>query len=127
MKWTKLKLSEDHSLGLSRFEMPWMSSCLTEHGEARLLIKYLGPDKRTVSWHSADDSSRVTYQRHPLKVMEVVVPESASDSNRAKFMKVFEVFLMREFGDRPQDAKSYSRIFEEVVKRSADELASSSG
>lgn len=127
MRWTKLNIDEDHSLGLSRFELPWMAASSEKAGEKCLVIKYLGAEGRTSAWSSDDNSAKVFFQKSPLKVTKVVVRKDRGSAGQNEVVHVVKSFLGRELKDRPDDARKYFKIFTEVVRRSVveDEAAAS--
>ena len=119
MKWTKLNIEEDHSLGLSRFELPWMAASSEDSGRTCLEIKYLGAEGRTQAWSSDDNSAKVYFQKAPLKVTKVVIQKGRGATAKNEVVQVVKSFLGRELKNRPEDARKYVKILTEVVRMSA--------
>lgn len=122
MRWIKLNITDDHDLGLSTFELPWMAAVPDSAPPGKdtwsLLIKYLGSEGRLCEWKSMDRRAKVLYQRDPLKVVFLEMSPSPCANERDDAVQVLRQFLRGQFADRPEDASKYLEILKDVFDKS---------
>jgi hypothetical protein len=116
VKWTKFKSVDDHDLGLSMFEMPWLGA-LERHGDkASFVIKYLGAQGSRRRWDRRQDGAYVLFEKRPLRVVEVVLPASYGKDDITAIVSVVRDFLAQELSDSPEAAAKYLEVVNEAAK-----------